>query len=65
MNESKEVIAMQKLYRISCEPECGFAVQSHDREETKDFAASHLADKHDMEITDKELEEKISEVDEE
>jgi len=56
---------MQKLYRISCEPECGFAVQSHDREETKDFAASHLADKHDMEITDKELEEKISEVDEE
>jgi len=54
----------RKIYRITDDPECGFMVQSGDREEVKDFAASHLADKHDMEITDKDLEEKIEEVEE-
>lgn len=35
-----------KLYTISCDPQCGFKVTSHDKEETMKMSAQHVMENH-------------------
>jgi predicted small metal-binding protein len=46
---------MDQIKRISCDPECGFAVQSHIEDEVVDVAAKHVKEKHGKSVSDKEL----------
>ena len=41
-----------KLFKITCDPVCGFEVKSHDKQEVVSIAMSHASDKHkDLKIT--------------
>jgi predicted small metal-binding protein len=44
----------KKLSKISCDPACGFEVQSHDEKEVIDFAIIHAKDKHGDTITEED-----------
>lgn len=53
MDQSKE-----KLKEISCAPECGFLVRSHDKEEVVALAKQHVDQKHPgMKVTREKLSE--------
>jgi predicted small metal-binding protein len=42
----------QSLKRISCDPTCGFMVQSHDEKEVVDIATKHVHQAHpDMKVS--------------
>ncbi|MFH1183288.1 MAG: DUF1059 domain-containing protein [Candidatus Moraniibacteriota bacterium] len=49
----------KELKRISCDPECGFVVQSHDETEAMDIARKHAKDKHNMDVSDEDLKGKM------
>jgi predicted small metal-binding protein len=49
----------QQLFEIDCDPECGFVVRSHDRDEVKKFAKEHVKMVHSKDTSDKELEEMV------
>jgi predicted small metal-binding protein len=51
----EEVIGMEALKSISCDPTCGFMVRSHDEKEVVGFAKTHVKKAHKMKTTDKEL----------
>ncbi len=53
----------QKMYRVNCDPTCGFMVQSHDRKEAAEIGTKHANDKHNMDVSIKDTEEKIEEID--
>ncbi|OGD61741.1 hypothetical protein A2160_04685 [Candidatus Beckwithbacteria bacterium RBG_13_42_9] len=41
----------EDIKKITCDPACGFEVQSHDEEEVLELAAQHVAIKHqDMNV---------------
>lgn len=41
--------------RISCDPMCGFAVQSHDEKELISMVKSHVKQMHHKNVTESEL----------
>lgn len=48
----------EKLKEISCTPECGFLVRSHDAEEVVSLAKQHVEQKHPgMKVTREKLSE--------
>jgi predicted small metal-binding protein len=47
---------MMVLKKLSCDPSCGFEIQSHDAAEIKKFAAEHAKKSHKMTVTGKQLE---------
>lgn len=42
------------LYSISCDPSCGFAVQSHDKDEVVDLCYEHVSHAHPEKNTSRE-----------
>lgn len=44
-----------KLLMISCSPECGFKIQSHDEEEVMAVAKAHISEKHGKDVSGVEL----------
>ena len=49
----------EKMYSISCDAECGFMVKSHDKNEVMEITRKHAKEVHKMDVSDKDLEEKI------
>lgn len=43
------------LKKISCNPECGFAIQSHDEREVLGVAMSHVKKAHRLDATEKDM----------
>jgi predicted small metal-binding protein len=46
---------MEKMKSITCDPECGFMVRSHDENEVMDVAKKHAKDMHEMDASEEEL----------
>ena len=44
----------KKLNKISCDPACGFEVQSHDEKEVMGMASKHALEKHSKTVSEKE-----------
>jgi predicted small metal-binding protein len=42
----------QKLYKISCDPNCGFQVQGHDEKEVINMAIQHAKDQHQENLSE-------------
>jgi predicted small metal-binding protein len=57
-----EVIKMDALKKVSCDPMCGFSVQSHDYKELKKFVAQHSKNAHNMDVTDTQIEKMMMKV---
>jgi predicted small metal-binding protein len=55
-------MADQKLKKASCDPECGFMVQSHDDQEIMSMMKSHAQDKHQMDMTDEDVVARMQDV---
>ena len=50
--------SQEQLKEISCAPECGFLVRSHDKEEVMSLAQQHVEQKHPgMKVTREKLSE--------
>lgn len=50
--------SQEKLKEISCAPECGFLVRSHDKDEVVSLAKQHVEQKHPgMKVTREKLNE--------
>jgi predicted small metal-binding protein len=52
----------KKLSKISCDPACGFEVQSHDEMEVIEFAVKHAKDKHGDTITEEDAKAMVESV---
>lgn len=53
----------QELKRISCDPLCGFSVQSHDENEVLEIAKNHVRNTHpDKNYTDEEYRSRLQTV---
>jgi len=52
----------EKLKSISCDPMCGFMVQSHDEKEAMNFAKAHLKNVHKQTMSDDEVRKKMKDV---
>lgn len=46
----------EKLVSVSCDPECGFKVQSHDKAEVVRVVKDHALMAHDKRVSDEEVE---------
>jgi predicted small metal-binding protein len=56
-----EVDHMAEVYKIACDPICGFAVQSHEKDETLRIAMAHAKKFHkDVEVTEADLKEMMT-----
>ncbi len=51
----------KKFYQITCSPDCGFMVRSHDKDEVKRLGKQHLKTAHKMEMPDADVEKQIKE----
>ncbi len=50
----------ENLYSISCDPECGFAVQSHDKNEVVNLCYEHASQAHpDKNVSREQLSSRI------
>jgi predicted small metal-binding protein len=49
----------EKVHRVSCEPECGFMVQSHDEKELIDIVKDHAKSQHKMKVSDSDVKMKM------
>ena len=49
-----------KMYKISCEPDCGFAAQSHDEKELVGIVKEHAKRMHKMSVSDADIRMKMS-----
>jgi predicted small metal-binding protein len=57
----KEVETMKgELKQISCDPECGFLIRSHDEKEILGTAKTHVKNVHHMKVTDADLRERMT-----
>ena len=45
----------QKLMKVSCSPECGFEIQSHDEKELIDMVKTHAYNAHQDKVTDDQV----------
>lgn len=50
---------MNELKSIECDPNCGFMIRSHDEGEVINVAKKHSKDKHDKNVSDKEMKNSI------
>ena len=50
----------ESLRQISCDPECGFLIRSHDLDEIKSAALKHVKTVHHMKATEKDLDAKVT-----
>ena len=48
-----------KIKAIDCDPECGFMIKSHDEKEVIMVAKEHVKTKHDMDVSDMDMQKKI------
>jgi predicted small metal-binding protein len=55
--EAKKMTA--ELKSVSCDPQCGFMVQSHDEKELTDIVIAHAKKAHNMDITANDVKAKI------
>jgi predicted small metal-binding protein len=44
------------LMKVSCAPDCGFAIQSHDGSELKKMVITHAKNQHGKSVTEKDVE---------
>lgn len=49
----------KQLKEIDCDPECGFMIKSHDEKEVIMVAKEHAKSKHDMDVSDKDMQKKM------
>jgi predicted small metal-binding protein len=47
------------LKSVSCPPECGFMVRSHDEHELVEIVKAHAKEKHGLTLTDQQVKEMI------
>ncbi len=47
------------LKKIECDPTCGFMIRSHDEKELIDIVTRHAKKSHNMNISEKDVKEKI------
>ena len=45
----------KKMMKASCDPMCGFSVQSHDDKEVVEFMTKHAKNSHNMAMAEKEV----------
>ncbi len=45
----------EKLKRVSCDPMCGFMVQSHDENELVGFVKNHVKNVHSKTMSDSDI----------
>ncbi len=50
-----------KLYQVSCSPECGFQVRSHSKDEVKGMTKEHAKFAHKTDMADAEIEKMVKE----
>jgi predicted small metal-binding protein len=50
------------LYSITCDPACGFIVQSHNKAETMMIAKQHVKNVHKKEVSDAEVQGMMKEM---
>ena len=43
------------MYSVSCTPDCGFMVQSHDKKEVTGIVIAHAKKMHNKKVTEKEV----------
>ncbi len=55
-------MGMTKLKSVSCDPACGFKVQSHDEQELTDIVIAHAKKAHNADITAKDVKAKMKTV---
>ncbi len=55
--EAKKVSG--ELKSVSCDPQCGFMVQSHDEKELTDIVIAHAKKAHNMDITANDVKAKM------
>ena len=53
---------MAQLKRVTCDPVCGFAVQSHDEKELVHIVQQHAKQAHRMNVTPRQIEAKMEPV---
>jgi len=51
-----------ELKKISCAPECGFSVQSHNEAEVMEIAKKHAKESHNKDVSDEDLKGKLEKV---
>jgi predicted small metal-binding protein len=61
MNEGGDQ-QMGVIKKITCDPECGFAVQSHDEPEVLRMASEHVEKVHGKKVPEKELRDMMTTV---
>ena len=44
-----------KLKKVSCDPICGFEIQSHDEKEVKDIVMTHAKKAHNMDMKNEDI----------
>ena len=49
-----------KLWKLECDPDCGFLVRSHDKGEIIKIGKDHATNAHKMNVSDKETENMIT-----
>lgn len=54
---------MQQLKSVSCDPVCGFKIQSHDEKELIEMVKTHAKNIHNIETTEEEVRAKMESVD--
>jgi len=53
---------MTELKSVSCDPQCGFKVQSHNEQELTDIVIAHAKKSHNMDVTAKDVKAKMKSV---
>lgn len=51
-----------QLMQVSCDPMCGFKIQSHNMDELKSVVKDHVLKQHQKKATDAEVEEMMTPV---
>jgi predicted small metal-binding protein len=51
-----------ELKSVSCDPQCGLKVQSHDEQELTDIVVAHARKAHNMDVTAKDVKVKMKTV---
>ena len=51
-----------ELKSVSCDPQCGFMVQSHDEKELTDIVIAHAKEAHNMDVTANDVKAKMKPV---
>ena len=52
---AKDMKMAGPLYSVSCDPDCGFMIRSHDQKEVSDAAIKHMMKAHNKKVTAKDV----------